>query len=83
MGSVVVGIQTERSSHYAKRKVQPWDLIDACQLNYHEGAAIKYIARNRDKNGDEDLIKALYEIQRELQNRGTVTVKLTITTKKA
>ena len=75
-------MQTDRSTHYSKRKVQPWDLIDACALNYHEGAAIKYIARNRDKNGDEDLIKALYEIQRELHNRGKVTVRIKVDVKR-
>lgn len=55
--------------HYQK-KVQPWDIIDAFELNYHEGAAIKYIARNHEKNGDEDIIKAIRELERELTNRG-------------
>lgn len=55
--------------HYAKHKVMPWDLIDAYALNYHEGAAIKYIARNREKNGIEDLKKAITELEREIENR--------------
>lgn len=56
--------------HYSGHKVQPWDLIDEYQLNYHEGAAIKYIARNREKNGNVDLCKAITEIAKELENRG-------------
>jgi len=56
-------------AHYQK-KVQPWDLIDAFKLNYHEGAAVKYIARNHEKNGNEDIIKAMRELERELTNRG-------------
>jgi uncharacterized protein DUF3310 len=56
-------------SHYASKTTHPWDLIDAYNLNYHEGAAIKYIARNREKNGVEDLRKAIHEIVREIWNR--------------
>lgn len=59
-----------KPDHYAKHFIQPWDLIDSYELNYHEGAAIKYIARNREKNGDEDLLKAINELRRELKNRG-------------
>lgn len=52
--------------HYRK-KVQPWDLIDAYGLSYHAGAAIKYIARHREKNYIEDLRKAIAEIEREIE----------------
>ncbi len=58
----------EKPTYYQKA-VQPWDLIDAYGLNYHEGAAIKYIARNREKNGIEDLRKAISELEREIENR--------------
>lgn len=67
---------TGHGPHYQK-KVQPWDIIDAFNLNYHEGAAVKYICRNRLKNHDEDIIKAMRELERELVNRG-VKVKLLI-----
>ncbi len=60
----------KQQEHYGRFKIQPWDLIDSYKLTYHEGAAVKYIARNRFKNGNEDLLKAMHELQRELSLRG-------------
>jgi len=44
-------------AHYKKRKIQPIEYIHANNLNYSEGAIVKYITRWRDKNGFEDLQK--------------------------
>jgi len=44
--------------HYDRSEVQPIDLIRACNLDFEEGSVIKYIARYKEKNGLEDLIKA-------------------------
>ena len=41
--------------HYKDRKIQPIEYIHANNLNYSEGAIVKYITRWRDKNGFEDL----------------------------
>lgn len=53
--------------HYNKKPVQPWDFIAANNIGFLEGNAIKYIARHRDKNGREDLEKALHYIQKALE----------------
>lgn len=43
--------------HYKERAIQPIEYIHANNLNYSEGAIVKYITRWRDKNGFEDLEK--------------------------
>lgn len=43
--------------HYKSKKIQPIEYIHANNLNYSEGAIVKYITRWRDKNGFEDLEK--------------------------
>ena len=43
--------------HYKGRAIQPIEYIHANNLNYSEGAIVKYITRWRDKNGIEDLEK--------------------------
>lgn len=44
-------------SHYKNKAIQPIEYIHANNLNYSEGAIVKYITRWRDKNGIEDLEK--------------------------
>ncbi len=54
--------------HYKKhKKMQPWEIIDAYQLNYYEGNALKYLLR---KKGDrvEDLEKLIHYIEKEIVN---------------
>ena len=43
--------------HYKSKKIQPIEYIHANNLNYSEGAIVKYITRWREKNGFEDLEK--------------------------
>jgi triacylglycerol esterase/lipase EstA (alpha/beta hydrolase family) len=43
--------------HYKTKAIQPIEYIHANNLNYSEGAIVKYITRWRDKNGFEDLEK--------------------------
>lgn len=49
--------------HYSS-EYQHWDWAIDCKLGYLEGAATKYIARWRKKNGIEDLKKARHYIQK-------------------
>ena len=37
--------------HYSKHSIQPFDIIDEYNLDYYEGAALKYLLRHKDKNG--------------------------------
>jgi hypothetical protein len=50
--------------HYAKHKIQHWDIVEEYGLNYFEGAVVKYMLRHRDKNGVEDLKKARHTLDR-------------------
>jgi hypothetical protein len=50
-------------SHYKKYKIQPVEYAMANNLNYCQANAVKYITRYRDKNGIEDLRKAIHNIE--------------------
>jgi hypothetical protein len=58
-------------SHYrGDRKHEPIDVIEDWGLNYRLGNAVKYIARNGRKPGEnpvEGLKKAIWYIEREIQ----------------
>jgi hypothetical protein len=53
-------------SHYQDHAVSPIDLIRAYNLNFSTGNVIKYVARANEKNGREDLKKALWYLLEEL-----------------
>lgn len=46
--------------HYKKREYQHWDWVSDIGLHYLLGCASKYVSRWRDKNGRQDLEKALH-----------------------
>ena len=50
-------------SDYQKYVIQPSKFVVANKLLYPEGCAIKYIIRHQDKNGKEDLMKAIHFIE--------------------
>lgn len=52
--------------HYASHKVSPIDLISDYGLGFALGNVIKYTARADEKNGREDLLKALWYLLFEL-----------------
>src|ERR1044072_7101716 len=58
----------DHPSHYAGNGIEVIDAIEAWELNFHLGNAIKYIAR-AGKKGDrtEDLQKAAWYLQREIE----------------
>ena len=49
--------------HYQKYVIQPSKFEIENKLLYPEGCAIKYIIRHQDKNGKEDLLKAIHFIE--------------------
>lgn len=58
-------------THYKKYKeLQPWDVVTAWNLGYLDGTALKYIARWRDKNGIEDLKKAIHFLEKLVEVEG-------------
>lgn len=50
-------------SHYSRYKIQPVDFILANDLDWCEANAIKYITRHKDKNGVEDIRKAIHYLE--------------------
>lgn len=56
-------------SHYTVGGIETIDFIEAKQLNYNLGNVIKYLTRSEHKgNKKQDLQKALWYLNRELQN---------------
>lgn len=49
-------------NHYRSMRIQPSTFIFANRIGFHEGNAIKYLVRWRDKNGISDLKKARHFI---------------------
>lgn len=47
-------------SHYKDMAIQPTEFIMANDLGWCEGNAIKYICRYRQKNGSQDIDKAIH-----------------------
>jgi len=50
--------------HYKQLPIQPWDYIVSNNLGFLEGNAVKYLTRHREKNGVEDLRKAIHYIEK-------------------
>ena len=50
-------------SHYKDMPIQPAEFITKNNIPYLEGCAIKYIVRHQEKNGEEDIDKAIHVLQ--------------------
>ena len=58
--------------HYQSSSLETIDVIEAFELNFSMGSAIKYILRAGKKPGEEsteDLKKAIWSLQREVTRR--------------
>lgn len=53
--------------HYELQAIQPWDIIIANKLDFFAGNALKYLLRHEQKNGKEDLEKAIHYIQKMIE----------------
>ena len=49
--------------HYRIMAIQPTEFIQRNGLNFCEGNAIKYVCRHREKNGREDIEKAIHYLE--------------------
>lgn len=49
--------------HYSKLAIQPAVYSERNNLSYLQGNIIKYVTRYKDKNGIEDLYKAIHSIK--------------------
>lgn len=50
-------------NHYKDLAIQPVEYINRNGLGYIEGSVIKYVTRHREKNGKQDLEKAIHFLQ--------------------
>jgi hypothetical protein len=53
----------EGGKHYKGFKIQPIEFIHANNIGYMEANVIKYVCRHRDKNGLQDLRKAIHYLE--------------------
>ncbi len=72
-------------NHYKDRKIQPWEVWEAYDMNGWEASAIKYLMRWKDKGKPlEDLYKALHNVRyckkcRLYQNKRSTSLPLPLT----
>lgn len=57
----------EGGGHYKGMKIQPLEYIFANNIPYCEANVIKYVSRHRDKNGAQDIRKAIHYLELILQ----------------
>lgn len=55
-------------NHYNNKKIQPIDYITENELPYCEGNVVKYVTRHKEKNGAEDIRKAIHYLRFILAN---------------
>ena len=53
----------EGGVHYKVFKIQPIEFIHANGIPYMEANVIKYVCRHREKNGLQDLAKAIHYLE--------------------
>ncbi len=53
----------EGGGHYKGLKIQPIEYIHANGLSYFQGNVVKYVSRYKDKNGAEDIKKAIHYLE--------------------
>lgn len=53
----------EGGSHYKNLKIQPMQYALENKLDYAQANAVKYVTRHANKNGKEDLLKAIHNIE--------------------
>ena len=50
-------------NHYKDMPIQPGEFIRANNIGWYEGNAIKYICRHAQKNGRQDIEKAIHYLE--------------------
>lgn len=53
--------------HYKEMPIQPAEYIQRNRLGWCEGNVVKYVSRHREKNGAEDIKKAIHYLELLLQ----------------
>jgi len=55
-------------NHYNNKSIQPIDYIMENKLGFCEGNVVKYVTRHKEKNGAEDIRKAIHYLRFILAN---------------
>lgn len=50
-------------NHYLNKSIQPIDYIMENKLGFCEGNVVKYVTRHKEKNGAEDIRKAIHYLR--------------------
>lgn len=50
-------------NHFRDMSIQPITFIQQNKIGFEEGCVIKYVCRHREKNGKEDLKKAIHYLE--------------------
>lgn len=50
-------------THYKGCKIQPIEYIHANNLDYFQGNVVKYVTRHKDKNKEQDVLKAIHYLE--------------------
>jgi UDP-3-O-acyl-N-acetylglucosamine deacetylase len=50
-------------SHYKNYKIQPIEFMVENKIPFLEGSVIKYVLRHREKNGIQDIDKAIHYLE--------------------
>ena len=53
----------EGGSHYKNLKIQPMQYALENKLDYAQANVVKYVTRHKEKNGKEDLLKAIHNLE--------------------
>ena len=61
--------------HYEKKKIQPWDVTLDWKLDPWLASVVRYISRHQDKNGIEDIRKAIHYLKYVEENYSTIKEK--------
>ena len=68
-GNDIYEEKVDHPSHYNSGKIEAIDAIEDWNLGFHDGNALKYIARHKHKESPEkDIEKAIWYLQRHLEN---------------
>lgn len=67
--------------HYASKTVQPWEAMESWMTKeaftgFLHGNCIKYLARYREKNGIQDLMKAQHYLAKLIEIEGNVQLEV-------
>jgi hypothetical protein len=64
----VGGSHYKGKAYYQGHELQHWDLVKIFEWDYFQAQVIKYVMRYKDKNGGQDLLKAMHFLEKMLEN---------------